>query len=92
MKKGGYQILDLKDVQVEENVASTIKGIYGTIEGTRKPIYVSGLNVGGLEIRDAYVDFLTSSADYVGLMGAYTLTIKADDTLTVKKNKIANIL
>lgn len=45
MKIGGYQIIDFKNKPLQFGVGMVYDGIYDLIEGTRKPILLSGLTV-----------------------------------------------
>ena len=54
MKKGGYQIVDLKDVSLS-GTPTTIKGIYKTLVGnSRKVILLSGINIEGVKKNDTF--------------------------------------
>lgn len=54
-RNGGYKIIDLKNKELKPGVGMVFEGIYDAIEGTRKPILISGLNLNGKEIHDFYV-------------------------------------
>lgn len=75
MTKGGYQILDLSGHSFTTGASGYIEGAYEKIEGTRKVILVSGLEVDGVEYRDAFVDFSVSADNYVGTMYGKTITV-----------------
>lgn len=75
MTKGGYQILDLSGHSFTTGASGYVKGAYEKIEGTRKVILVSGLEVDGTEYRDAFVDFSVNESNYVGTMYGKTITI-----------------
>lgn len=79
MKKGGYQILDLKG----QTSGSTIDGIYELLEGNTKPVLVSGLVVGGVEYRDAFVEFTVSESNFVGTVYGKTITITSLNVFTI---------
>lgn len=83
-QKGGYQILDLKGTALTAGSASTIKGIYETLEGNyHKPVLVSGLVIGDTVYADAYVTFTVSESNYIGKAYGYNITITDDDEITV---------
>lgn len=75
MTKGGYQILDLSGHSFTTGTSGYVKGAYEKIEGTRKVILVSGLEVDGVEYRDAFVDFSVISSNFVGTMYDKIITI-----------------
>lgn len=80
MTKGGYQILDLSGTPFEMGVTSYVEGAYEKVEGTRKVILVSGLEVDGTEYRDAFVNFTNESGNFVGSMYDVTINIGTDAT------------
>ena len=83
MTKGGYQIIDLKNEALTSGVGVVYDGIYDKVKGTRKPILVSGLNVGGTEYHDSFVDFTVSGTTFTGTIYGKTITIANTDTVTV---------
>lgn len=90
MTKGGYQIIDLSGHHLATGVSEEVKGVYEQIEGTRKVILVSGLEVDGVEHRDAFVDFSVDSGNFVGVMYGKKITIGTTgdiDTVTVTNNE-----
>lgn len=83
MKKGGYQIIDLENRNIAVGASSTYEGIYDKIEGTRKPIYVSGIQIGGVEYHDTYIDFTVSGTNFVGKAYGHIFTISDLDVITI---------
>lgn len=87
MKKGGYQILDLKNKNLTSGVGMVFDGIYEQVEGTRKTHLVSGLQVGEVEFHDMFVLFTSVGSSFVGVVNyasgvdtTGTITFKIDDT------------
>lgn len=83
MQKGGYQIIDLQNKQLESGTGAVFKGVFEKIEGTRKAILISGLNVGGTEYHDTFVELTVNGSQYEGTIYGKTITISGDDTVTV---------
>lgn len=83
MLKGGYQIIDLKNKELESGVGMVFDGIYDKIEGTRKAILISGLNVGGTEYHDTFVELAVNGSNYEGTIYGKTITISDVDVVTV---------
>lgn len=83
MNKGGYQIIDLENKELTLGVGMVYNGIYDKVEGTRKPILISGLNIGGVEYHDTYVDFTVSGTNFVGSVYGKTITISDVNVVTV---------
>lgn len=87
MIKGGYSILDLRDVSFTPGVGVEIKGSYNRLEGRyRKPVLLSGIVVEDVEYPDVNVnpqDIGGSYALNVTLgVSDYTVTISDTDTVT----------
>lgn len=83
MVKGGYQIIDLQNKQLESGTSMTFPGVYEKVEGTRKAILISGLNVGGTEFHDTFVELAASGTNFEGTIYGKTITIADDDSVTV---------
>lgn len=88
MTKGGYQILDLSGNSFTRETTVYVKGAYEKIEGTRKVILVSGLEVDGVEYRDAFVNFTNESGNFVGSIYDVTINVGSSvdglDPITIK--------
>lgn len=54
MNKGGYQIINLGGVNLEQDIPVKIDGVYDKIKGTTKPLLFSGINIKGKEYRDIF--------------------------------------
>lgn len=55
MTKGGYQIIDLNDVNHINDVGVIHNGIYNKIKSTRKVILLSGIVFRGIKYNDMFV-------------------------------------
>lgn len=83
MFKGGYQIIDLNDVNhVIGSDATVHKGIYDKIKNTRKAILLSGVVVGGTEYHDMFVPCRVQGSDFVIVFDTYTMLIKNTDEVS----------
>ena len=83
MVKGGYQIINLDGVVHNVGSGVTHEGIYERIDGTQKPIMLSGLNVGGTEYHDSYVTPKVVGSNYVIEVYDFKITITANDRVIV---------
>lgn len=84
MKKGGYQIIDLKNTPLTSGSgAMVIDGIYSSIESTNKAILVSGIVIDGVEHNDTFVELTEDGSNYVGTMYGKTITIQDNDVVSV---------
>lgn len=82
MKKGGYQIIDLGDVNITA-AGVTVPGIHQAIESScRKAILISGVTLNGVEQRDCFVDCTNASGNYTFSAYGKTFTISAEDKVT----------
>lgn len=84
MLKGGYKIVDFKDVDITTEAGGAVAGIFEEIEGSyRKALLVSGVTIDGVEQRDTFVNPTVNDGAYVFSVYGKTLTVKKDDTITV---------
>lgn len=82
--KGGYKIIDFKDINLVTGTASTITGVYDAIKSNyRKAILISGIVIDGVEKADAFVELTVNTSNYVGSLYGKTLTITNADKVTV---------
>lgn len=82
--KGGYKIIDFKDINLVTGTASTITGVYDAIKSNyRKAILISGIVIDGVEKADAFVELTINASNYVGSLYGKTLTITNADKVTV---------
>lgn len=82
---GGYQILDLKNTAFVKNTAQVLEGAYEKIEGTRKAILLTNVNVDGTEYHDTFIE--GSGTPFTATVYGYTLTIADDDNVTFTKGE-----
>lgn len=69
MLKGGYQIVDLKNHNHTSGVGAIHEGIYDLIEGTTKPILISGITVNAVEYHDTFIFPCVNGSNYVAVVG-----------------------
>ena len=84
--KGGYKLIDLKDSKLTVGGNGvTVKGIYNSIENSKnKPLILTGINIGGLERNDIFIDFAVNSGNYVAnISPAEKITITNADLVKV---------
>lgn len=88
MKIGGYQIIDLQNKPLS-GVGMQYEGLYEKIEGTKKPILLSGLNVDGTEYHDAFVNINVDGGNFVltypiftGELSSIIITIEDTNVVT----------
>lgn len=78
--KGGYKIINLKNIPLNNESKTVIKGIYETIENSyRKPLLFSGVNIGGIIYPDMFIQAIITSARYEVVMNNVKLYITSDD-------------
>lgn len=75
MNKGGYQILNLSGYDFRINETQHIPNVYDVIEGTHKVILISGASLNGIEIKDAFVNFIVSAGNFVADIGNIRVTV-----------------
>lgn len=83
MKRGGYKIIDFRDVNIVTGDGATILGIYEKFEKThRKIIMVSGITLDGVEKPDCFVYCEVSGSDYKFTAYGKTFTITSENKVT----------
>ena len=83
MIKGGYKIINFKDVNIITGDGATVPGIYdGIKKSNRKVIMVSGITLDGVEKPDCFVDCEVSGSDYKFSAYGKTFTITSENKVT----------
>lgn len=85
--KGGYKLIDLKENKLTvDGEGVTVKGIYNSIKNSyNKPLILTGINIGGIERNDVFIDFTFNSGSYVANISATEkITITNADLVTVE--------
>lgn len=86
MRKGGYRIIDLDDINFTLDVGMMISGIHDEIEGRyRKPLLLSGLTVAGVEYADVYVTPVVNESAYMISVYDFTIKVESTDVVTISK-------
>lgn len=88
--KGGYQILNLKNINLAVGVASIVPEAYETLKGNyKKAVLVTNLMAEGVEIADFFTLPYVSETNYIIKVvvgeNTYTLTIAENDQITLTK-------
>lgn len=84
--KGGYKLIDLKDNKFTVGGSGiTVKGIYNSIESSyNKPLILTGINIGGIERNDVFINFSDDSGSYVSnISETEKITITNADLVTI---------
>ena len=72
MKKGGYQILDLKNTSLTSGTKSTVKGSFDALDrASKKRVVISGMKVGTTEYNDVDAYFIPSVSVSTGKATGY---------------------
>lgn len=83
MNKGGYQIVDLGGESFTLGESRMVDGAYDKIKGTRKPIYVSGIVIAGVEYHDTYVDFTANQTNFEGTIYGKKIVVRNNDAVVI---------
>lgn len=84
--KGGYKLIDLKESKLTVGGNGVnVKGIYKSIENSyNKPLILTGINIGGIDRNDIFIDFSYDSGSYVANISATEkITITNSDLITI---------
>lgn len=89
--RGGYQMLDFRGISIS-STAVTIDGVYETIEGNYyKPLLLCGINIGGVDKNDIFVELSTSNSNYTFDVYGGIITITKENKVTfVAKERVKN--
>ena len=84
MKTGGYQIIDLQDEDLRSNIGMQYTDLYEKIEGTRKPILVTGITIDGVEYHNTFAEFVVNGSNYETTIYGKKLVISDLNVVTVE--------
>lgn len=85
--KGGYKIIDFKDINLVTGVGISITGVYDAIKSNyRKAILISGISIDGVKMADSFVELLVNGTKYTGTLYGKTITITNTDVVTIKES------
>lgn len=97
MTKGGYQIINLDNHNHTSGVGAVHEGIYDKIEGTKKPILLSGIVVDAVEYHDTYIFPVVTGTTYVAVVGVnpsenvqIVIEVQDNDVVTFRKTTSPN--
>lgn len=84
MLKGGYKIVDFKDVNITTDAGATVIGVYESIEAShRKAIMISGIVIDGVEKPDCFIDCSVADGNYTFTAYGKTFTVTHDNKITI---------
>lgn len=93
--KGGYKLIDFKDVNIVADTPTTITGVYNAIENNyRKPLLITGLTIDGVEKEDTFINFEHSENLFNGLLGMIAnneilfISVTNEDSITISKHTL----
>lgn len=84
-KIGGYQVIDLKNKNLTSGVGMQYEGLYELIEGTRKPILISGVQLDSKEYHDSFVEATANGSQYEFDLYGYLFTINDNNVVEATK-------
>ena len=85
--KGGYKIIDFKDINLVTGVGISITGVYDAIKSnSRKAILISGISIDGVKMADSFVELLVNGTKYTGTLYGKTITSTNTDVVTIKES------
>lgn len=83
MMKGGYKIVDFKDVNITTDNGAVITGIYNGFENNhRKAVLISGVTIDGVEKPDCFIDCEIDDGNYTFSAYGKTFTVTAENNVT----------
>lgn len=83
MKIGGYQIINLKGKNLTTDVGMVYDGLYELIEGTRKPILLSGIQIDDTEYQDVFPEVSVNGSNIELRAYGKVFTVQDNNVVTV---------
>lgn len=80
---GGYQIIDLKNINFVSGKGQTVAGLYDLLENNRRVVLLTNIVIDGTEYRDTFIEL--SKRPFTGTCYGYTLTITTNNLVTFTK-------
>ena len=91
-RKGGYQIVDFKNISLTADGKTTVAGVYEAIKvNYNKRLVVSGIVIGSTEYDDVTVDTVVVGPDFVFRAYGYKFVVASNDGVTVSSALVENI-
>ncbi len=97
MEKGGYQVVDLNDVNLT-TTGTKVTGVYRRIkDNNRKVILLSGITINGTPLSDCFVKAIQMGTDFLlnvygvileNELTQYDIFIEDDDTVTLQQKNV----
>lgn len=81
--KGGYKIINFKNINIKTGNSTTIKGIYELIEANyKKALMISGLMIDDIVQSDFFANYKVNNSNFEIAYNGGTLTVEQDDTVS----------
>ena len=91
-RKGGYQIVDFKNISLTAGDKTTVAGVYEAIKvNYNKRLVASGIVIGSTEYDDVTADAVVVGTDFVFRAYGYKFVVSSDDGVTVTSALVENI-
>lgn len=81
---GGYQIIDLKNINFVSGTGQTVAGVYDLLEANQKVVLLTNIVIGGTPYKDTFIEL--DKRPFTGTCYGYTLKITSADLVTFTKN------
>ena len=82
---GGYQIIDLKNINFVSGTGQTVAGIYDLLEANRKVVLLTNIVIDGIEYKDTFVELKAETTAITGTCYGYKLAIAMTNKVTFTK-------
>ena len=66
MNKGGYQILDFKNINITDGLKVVIKGINDLLGNTKKPLLLTNVTINNIKNQDQFATYTDNDFDEEG--------------------------
>ena len=87
---GGYQIIDLKNINFVSGTGQTVAGVYDLLKANRKAVLLTNIVIGGAEYRDTFIELKAGNTPsdgsiYTGSCYGHALVISNKDLVKFTK-------
>lgn len=82
---GGYQIIDLKNINFVNGTGQTVAGIYALLEANQKVVLLTNIVINGFVYKDTFIELEKPAVSFNGTCYGYKLTITKQDLVTFTK-------
>ena len=82
MTRGGYRIVDLKNISLNGTLKD-VPGVFASIDQKHKARLLTNINIGGVQYHDTFIDPVYSSSKYTFTVYGYNFEVTSGNKVKV---------